>query len=1140
MKMFFRSGKLAVVVVALLSLLFSSSALAQFRSAIEGTITDPSGAVVPDAKVTLTNTDTGVSQSVQSNAEGLFRFPSLGPGRYKLTATKQGFSTTVQENIVLLAEEIRTVSLALKAGVATETVTVTAEANPIQLSEAKVAGDISAQEISQLPLAGRNIGNLILQTPGVTGTGNASHNANDTDIFSLVNNPQANGGGQRGEANAFYVDNTLATSNPDPGVFNLTPNPESIQELHVAVNDYSAEYGRSGSLVIQAISKGGTNKFHGSLFEYHQDNHLYAHNTFESSVPVFRRNEFGGSIGGPFIKNKLFGFFSWDQKRGSSPGVLTSTVETPDFVNFMKTNYPNNLSTQLMTKYPPRIGTVSTIRTVNDIEGTNSSGQFICAANGPPVAGMPCDLPITELTNASVANRDNGLQWNTRIDVTFSKDRFYGSYYRKTPDVLNPNPRQAFDTPNNFDGITNYGNLDWTHTFSSGIVNDAAMGVTRISGLGSCVLCQIPPIGPGQISAGFGGGFAPAEFIQNDLEWRDLLSINHSKHAMKFGFDIFRDQENDLFDGPTQRPGYGFAPSPATNNVPAVFNFANDTPTTQGAINYNLNTGALSQQSIGYRSGNFGFFGQDDYKIKPNLSVNYGLRWDFNTSPNEISGRTSNIILGSGSTLMERIGNASIGVVKSLTPNHGIAYFAPRLGFAWDPTKQGKLSVRGGMGVFYERAPNILWSDAVRGNPPLLAAITADTRVPGGPQPVYTIACPNSHTPFNCPIPSGLAFGPGAVNSQGGVASGASSIGGVDQALKQAYQISRFFGVQYSLTPNWVLEVDYTGSQSVHQYVRTERNRCVGCFNPVTGSASAVPLNALRPNPFFRGISYGDNSGWAHYNGGTVSILHRFSQAFSFQAAYTMSNTISIVDAPGLGRDSLLSPVYNPYDLNAQRGPASFNIPRALTMHGIWELPRLSNQNRFVRGALGGWQWSGTASLQAGYPYTVVDCGHNPTGNGGSCVLPDVASGVKGPTCGRDAWRNTGCVSANSFTLACDVTQATPTSLGLLRCGSGPWEGNEGRNQFRGPGYADVDFSTAKYFHIPWFVGNEGAKLQIRGEFFNLFNRTNLTNVDSNVDFNNRVNIPQGTPGPSLDPNFGKALGAFNPRQLQVGLRVEF
>ena len=358
MKMSSHLGKFAIL--ALLVSLCAFQASAQFKSAIEGTVTDSSGGVVVDAQVTLTNVDTGISRTVPSNGEGIFRFPSLGPGRYKVTATKQGFATTTQENITLAAEEIRTVPLSLKPGATTEIVTVTAESNPIQLSEAKIASDISSREISELPLAGRNVGNLILQTPGVTGTGNASGNASDTDIFSLVNNPQANGSGQRGDGNAFYLDNTLATSNPDPGVFNLTPNVESVQELHVSVNDYSAEYGRSGSLVIQAITKGGTNEFHGSLFEYHQDNALTAayNGPVAGAPPVSRRNEFGGSLGAPIFKNKLFGFFSWDQKKQSQPTAFQSTIETSQFVDYLKSNFPNNLSTTLLTQFPATVGTL--------------------------------------------------------------------------------------------------------------------------------------------------------------------------------------------------------------------------------------------------------------------------------------------------------------------------------------------------------------------------------------------------------------------------------------------------------------------------------------------------------------------------------------------------------------------------------------------------------------------------------------------------------------------------------------------------------------------------------------------------------------------------------------------------------------
>jgi hypothetical protein len=325
-----------------------------------------------------------------------------------------------------------------------------------------------------------------------------------------------------------------------------------------------------------------------------------------------------------------------------------------------------------------------------------------------------------------------------------------------------------------------------------------------------------------------------------------------------------------------------------------------------------------------------------------------------------------------------------------------------------------------------------------------------------------------------------------------------------------------------------MLEVNYTGSQSVHQYVRTDRNRCVGCFDPVTGAP-------VRPNSFFNLISYGDNSGWAHYNGATFSVLHRFSQSFTFQGAFTVGRATSVVDAPSPGRDSLLSPVYDAYNINAQRGPASFDVPRSFTMHGLWELPKLKGQNAAVRGVLGSWQLSGTASLQSGYPYTVVDCNHSPDG-GISCVLPDIAASARGKSCDRSGWIS-GCLDSTAFVDACPLVQAPSTTVPnpnpfLLSCGSGAWEGNVGRNSLRGPGYANVDMSMAKYFHIPWFTGHEGARLQIRGELFNLFNRVNLHNVSSDLALDSA--------NAATNASFGRALEAYSPRTIELAVRIEF
>jgi hypothetical protein len=1130
------------VLLALAGILFSSSPLfAQFRSSIEGTVTDSSGAVVAGAQVVLTNQDTAVSVTSASNENGLFRFPSLGLGTYTLTATKQGFETFKQENIALAAEETRTVALVLKVGQTQQTVTITADAAAIQLSEAKIDTGITAQEITQLPLTGRNIFNLISLTPGVTGTGQAaggSGGAFANTVFSLVNDGQTTANGQRPDANAFYLDNTYATSNPDPGSYNLTPNPDSIAEVHVSVNDYSAEYGHSGGLVIQAITKSGTNQFHGSLFEYHTDNDMEALSLGEGpgSIAVSRRNEFGGSVGGPIQKDKTFIFFSWDQLKSAGATTLNGTVETADFVNFMTTNFANNLSTQLLNKYPVTRPNPSGILTVQDLDPN-------CTTVGPPVAGISCGLDVLENVTESVAPKDNGLQWSFRFDRYFrdSKDRINGSYFRKTPNVITPNLRPAFDTLNAFAGVTNYANMDWTHTFSPSLLNDAAFGITRISGLGVCNQCQVPPINIASMpGAGFGTGFAPAEFLQNDFHWRDVLSYNHGKHAWKAGLEIFRDQENDLFSGPQLRPSYTFINNNLiTNSGNALFDFANDVPFQEGNINFDLTTGAPAEQNVGYRQSTFGFFVQDDYKLKSNLSINAGLRWDFSSNPYEVNNRLTNIVLGSGSNLEQQVEGASVAIVPHLFTENRKGYFAPRLGFAWDPTKQGKLSIRGGLGVFFNRAPNKVWSDAVRGNPPFeggpITATEGQT-----PAPAYGL-CQLAVNPFDCDIPPNLPVG---VNARGGALPGAgvSSIGGTLPNLKYSYNISRFIGVQYGITPNWIAEADYSGSHDVHLYVNTNVNRCLGCFSPVNGQqiytnpVTEVTTN-YEPNPYFLAINLTNNSGWSYYNGGTFSIQHKFSQSFTLQAAYTVGHTVSDVDSVIAGHNSSYGTVYNPYNPSAQASPAAFDIKNGFTLHGVWELPKLSTMNPVVRSVFGSWQFTGSASLQSGYPYTVQDCNHSPDGiyniedgdsnaGGADCDLPNVTPSYLGHGCSKQDFIN-GCLDRTQFSDPCPLNAS-----GTLNCASGQWEGNAGRNAFRGPGYANVDFSSAKYFKIPWFT-HEGAKLQIRGEFFNFFNRTNLNPATMGTDL-----AIVGTT--STGPNFTKATGAYNPRVIQVGLRVEF
>ncbi len=1101
-------GLARIAACLILMLVFASpDAWAQFRNALEGNVTDASGALIPDAQIVLVNIETGISQTSKTNSVGYYRFPTLPPGKYKITASASGFKAVTRENVTVGGDQVVTVPLELSVGEITEQVTVTVEVAPIQKSEAKVGTSITAYEVRNFPLAGRNVLDLIALAPGVTGLGNVGGQAGGNDIFSLVGNPRVNANGQRGDGNSFYVDSNSATSNPDPGTFNIIPNPDSIREFNTVVNDYSAEYGRSGSLVIQAVTKSGTNQIHGSLFEYHRNNRLTARNVFQNTVnpltgrviPVSRRNEFGGSVGGPIQKDKMFFFFSYDQLRSSNVITRRITVEAPEFVDFLKANRSGNISTFLLSNFPVdnisgfEAGSVQTVATVMTLQGLGP-----CVGAGP--LGMPCNMPVLGTAIQDFAPTRNGLQWNVRIDRYFndSKDRLYFNYYKRTADAGGGQVRPAFRNAFASDPISHYAQINWTHTFNASIVNEAAVGFTRPQGNQDCSNCQVPPMGVPGLSEGFGNGFSPAVFIQNDLHWRDIFSVNRGRHTLKAGVDIFFDQENDLFSGPQQRPGYAFL---------SIFDFAADNPVAQTGINYDLRTGGPSFQDIQYETTTYGFFVQDNWKVKPNLSLNMGLRWDFSSNPTESHNRFSNILLGSGATFQERIANASIGEVPALLETHRIWYFAPRFSFAWAPDRfKGNLSIRGGVGVFMNRWPNIVWSDQTRFNPPYQSSITADRRTPGGPQPVYGL-CGLDTSPFNCPFPAGLRLG---VNERGGPIGARAGIGGTAPDLRYAYTTNRFFGIQYSPHPDWVIEADYLGSLSVHQYLATNRNRFAGDRND----------NGLidRLNPFFANVGYTDNSGWGKHNGGTLSLRKRFSRGYTLQASFTTGKTISVSDAQGPGRDSSLSPIVDAYDINSQQGLASFDISKRFAFSIVYEVPYPNWGNRFAENIIGGWQVSSIVILQDGYPFWVIDS-RDFNGDGQGFDRPLTPAFGNSKHCDRGEFLS-GCLDFIDF----------PQPQCLLRDAAGNcirWAsgGDLGRNTFRGPGYANVDLSAMRNFRIPWFTGKEGARLQFRGEIYNLFNRVNLTNVNANV---------------AAGPAFGRATGVFNPRTVQLGLRIDF
>jgi hypothetical protein len=1094
-------------------MLFSIVASAQFSSSIEGTVTDPSGAAIPDVTIRAINEQTGATTTTKTSSSGYYSIPALPPGRYRVEASKDGFSTAIQRDINLQTARVQSVPLALTVGAVSTQVTVEGAPPPVETSEAHISQMTTAKEVLELPLNGRNVLNVVAQTPGVTGSGLVSDRAGSNDIFNAVSYPAVTANGQRGSSNGFYVDDSSVNDNPDQGGAKLSPNPDSVQEISVSVNNYSAQYGRNSSVLTQIITKSGTNSLHGTLFEYHTNNQLTARNVFQNEpnpitgkvVPVFRRNEFGGSAGLPIRKDHTFLFGSWDELRSSTATASLATVETPQFTDFMKTAYPNLIATELLTSYPAQVAPNSPPKTVADVSQAAGLGPCV----GANSLGMPCNMPLLQTGVLSASAPRNGRQWNLRLDQIFGSgtDRIYINFYRMTVTSNSINVRPAFTTAPPAE--TDFANANWTHIFSPAFTNVAAMGFTRNYGESPLNFPSVPAINVTGLS-GFGGGWGPAGFVQNDFHWRDLASFNRGSHAFKAGLDIYRDQDNAPFTGPTLRPSFNF-----TN----VFDFAQDNPYQESNINFDPQNGGPPYQDYGFRSTTFGFFGQDDWKIRSNLTLSLGLRWDFSGNPTMNVGRLTNIQLGDGDTFTERIAGAKVIPVDHMFSDLHIDYFAPRVGIAWDPSKTGKLSVRGGWGTFYDRWPNKVWSDTTRNNPPYLAAITASTFNPSGPQPIYVLGTTNS-PPYGFVLP-GVQAG---LNPANGPICCLSSIGGADQGIRYAYAQNWFFGIQVSPAHDTVIEADYMGSVGRHLYNVIDRNRFAGDL--------ILNQNTLhRFNPYFTSVNYADNSGSSSYNGLTLSLRKIFSQGVTFQAAYTFGRAIDFINAQGAGSGSVYAPVIDAYDVNRQRGLSDNDVRHKLAFNFVVNLPSLRQSPWLVRNTIGGWELSSLAVLQTGLPYTVhTTAVFQPVWNDPSCattVTP--ACQVVGNTGGdynADGFNydvpNTPSFGGGKTYSRSQFLTGTfqPSDFPAPALGQ---EGDLGRNVFRGPGLAQVDLSLLKNFHIPWFV-REGATLQFRAEAYNVLNRVNLNFFDTD--------LASGT--------FGLATSTFAPRSVQFAGRIQF
>jgi hypothetical protein len=1118
------SSSCSLGVLAAFLLLACGSVFAQFTGSIQGNIQDPSNAAIANAKITLVNSATGVTSSTVSDASGNYRFVSLAPGAYKITVEAAGFNKT-QVDSNLLTEQNLSLPITLKVGSISEQVTVTTEAPIVDTADSRTHLTLEDRAVAQLPVAGRNLVTLVTLAPGVSGLGTSGSGSpgSGVDNYSTETQVDANANGQGQNNNQYVVDGLDVTSGIRQGVLNLTPNPDAIQETSIQVNTFSSEYSRAAGLQTIFTTRSGTDQFHGSAADYFTYQKMFAQRHFSAPYQPFHSNNMSFAIGGPVIPHhQLFFYFAVEPLRSSQGASGTRTFAAPEFITWAQQNHPNSVGTQVMTNYQPvNLGGIAIAPngTAQGVFGNDANGNPICGTAA--VENIPCDLPMIDSGSFGGVQIRNGTQYFARLDKVFNRDRVYASLFRTllTTGVASPMPQ--FSALNNTWQVAVQG--VWTHTFSNTTLNDATFGMSRIEGvLGSGAKdYTVPSISVNGVNTvdgnqAFGVGFAQGDFIQHNYHWRDVLTHVQGAHTLKFGYEGWYGDDVEPFQGPWSQPKFSF------DNL---LKLAQDAPTNENGVMYDPATGQQKLWDWNAASRTFGLFVEDTWKARKNLTLTLGLRYDDSGNPWSKSPSTvfGNFYLGTGQTQQEQIANGYAKATHNALLHSVNNLFSPRVGVAWDPTGNGEWLVKGGFGIYNNWLTQANVQEEFRGSPPGLVlpvffaggTATADA-------PIFVLG--NSNKP-----PFGFTFPTfqGGLNAQGGVVGASFSIGGINPLLKSPKSNIWALSVERKLGRIFAATVGYSGSHSYNM---------VGNGNSIGNVAYGVDINVqpgdliihqskvpTRLNPSFGAITYADNDRYGNYNGVYFDVKGRFSRGF-VDASYTRSRSQD---------DALAYPT--PFNPRQYYGPSNFDVPNRFSLSFNYQLKGLNDGKGAVGYLTGGWGISGTSVFQSGYPITVANSNsYQPVCQDTSSTAPPCPS-LANPAVGYAA--GSGDYNADGATqnlgIGLDYPDAsnyrqgtsknaflngifTPGQFAAPTFGS---EGNEKSNRFRGPNFAETNVNFYKDTRI-----TERVNFQVRFEFFNLFNRANLANVN--------VNLPDG--------NFGKATSAHLPRWWQVGGKISF
>lgn len=1157
----------ALLVTACLLSITSIPVFAQSQTTgrISGTVKDEKGAVVPDAEVTVTNKATGDERKVKSDADGNYFVPLLPSGTYTVSVSAPGFNTYVADDVRVAITETTTINPTMPTGGLQETVSVNADAPIVQTEGAQLGRVVDSRTVSELPLATRNFTQILGLSPGAatylpdnTAVGRNSQNISVNGARVTNNNFQING-----------IDANSMGTNSAPSL--SVPAPETIQEFKVQTSLYDATFGRSGGGNIQAVTKSGTNEFHGGAYYFLRNEALNANNPFLNASgvarPILRRNVFGGFIGGPIIKDKAFFFASYQGTRETNGASVINSLSSNILVDPRLTD-TNRTAAALAAAF----STLALPLTAAQISPVSVALLNVRLPNGQFLIPTPQAGGRYSGSTPSVFDEN---QFNANFDYRF------GANDTLSAKVFVSNAPQTLTLPSFLGGgpnVPGFGNfqqnnnrlvsLQHIHVFSPTIFNelragynfirvdafpeepvkDSDIGITRAN---ASIFPGLPLIRIAPAAGGIVIGTSPTidvRAVAPSTTVADTLSITRGRHNLRVGGEFRYNENNYVLNFFTR----------------GQIDFLNFTSFLTGNAAVSVFGSGLGNRSL--RAHDYNFFAQDDWKVTSKLTLNLGLRYELDMPPYDTRGRIATfdpalyvprsqfVVIGgvptpigppvggfvqAGNVLPEydlaSIPNVDKRVVNSIDPNN----FAPRVGFAYSPLDSGRMVIRGGYGIFYSRTS--------------FQYITLNVIAP----PTYVFGA-RVGVPFSDPF-----FPAPAQNQFPALVPGVALSGTLfDRNIRTPYLQQYNISLQYELFKDTLLEAAYVGTHGVSLFRQVAINQANlvpaggSITNAVTGQVitTNTPANAALRAPFqgvsVNGFFQNQTTAQSSYNSLQVSLTRRFSQGLQFLASYTLAKSIDnasgqgggagfggVVNPGGVGETSAV--LGNQRDNRANRGRSDFDRKHRLVVSFLYDLPEpdIAKNSTAGRLLLSDWQLAGIVSSMSGLPIDIVDTGagsfYGISGGGNPLARPNIVS---------DPFSNVpNGYFFNPFAFARPIVaagQPIPSSGGTAIAGAtGTDIGNVGRNILRGPHQNNFDFSIIKRFRI-----TESKNLEFRTEFFNLFNQVNYANPISDInsvlssggsfDANGRVVNPG---------SFGRIISTSNnPRLIQFALKFNF